>query len=108
MTDLEITRLCAQAMGYDFVASEKHVRTRATGSLLPYDRYYDPLHDDAQAMALVKKFQLSVYWIADSEGGWSAAWDFGPHVYADNSDINRAICECVAKMQLAKGAPERP
>ena len=86
MTDFDITRLCAEAM-FDTLEWEQRL----------FD--YNPLHDDAQAMSLVRKFQLSVYWIPDSEGGWSAAWDFDFHVYADNSDINRAICECVAKMQ---------
>ena len=66
---------------------------------------YDPLHDDAQAMALVKRFELDQRRIIN---GNSKAWvvmlsDTVPaRSSAYNTDLNRAICECVAKMQAAK------
>jgi hypothetical protein len=106
MTDLEITRLCAEAMDLpeDYSVTktigyreEGHIWTRheadAIGSM------YHPLHDDAQAMALVKRMEL---YIAPDPNGW----DVGPeNTKGDaviNTDLNRAICECVARMQLAK------
>lgn len=91
MTDLEITKLCAEAMGW-------------TGRIAVHE-YGDhfgvfmPLHDDAQAMALVKKFGLTLYGPRrDSD------WRVGtPATTAiENKDLNRAICECVAKMEKAK------
>ena len=106
MTDLEITRLCAEAMGctvpelkWEFGG---YVRCR-----LPDGGWFNanPLHDDAQAMALV-------FWLAQQ-----GVLSFGTrHLLFDYSDLgrcwidydgtkngpNRAICECVAKMQKAK------
>jgi len=86
MTDLEMTRLCAEAMGFEPYADQP-----------PYN--YDPLYDDAQAMALVKKFGVALYqgetgcWYADLPG-------FAMRVRS--LDLNRAIVECVAKMQESK------
>lgn len=98
MTDLEMTlemtRLCAEAMGLEWVADwlvcpkgDDHDYSDTYG--------YDPLHDDAQAMALVKKFKLILA---------------RRHVMSDDNTVtvfrdqgeNRAIVECVAKMQAAK------
>lgn len=105
MTDREITRLCAEAMGLWFGHSKSddtdNLYVSSTGIAGPWV-VYDPLHDDAQAMQLVKKFQLAVYWIPDAEGGWAASYDFGPSVSACDADLNRAICECCARMQLDK------
>jgi hypothetical protein len=87
--DLEMTKLCAQAMGW--VKTEK-------------GDDFDPLHDDAQAMALVKKFELTIIrlysqddptWLV-STPGWVNKFE------SKHSDLNRAIVECVAKMQAAK------
>ena len=99
MTDHEITQLCAQAMGYS-------IRLSALRGMTPYDpvqiglgTLYDSLHDDAQCMALVKKFRLGL----TTDGTW---WFVGCHenkyTPVQSSDLNRAICECVAKMQEAK------
>ena len=102
MTDLEITKLCAEAMGITICEETRGPLTGKWFRCDDYDFYdeYKPLHDDAQAMALVKKFRLTV---ATERG--SSRWMVGPppHQYesADN-DLNRAICECVAKMQQAK------
>ena len=78
MTDLEMTRLCAEAMGFKPVSTttgETAVLCAAMGGL-KHDFYFDPLHNDAQLMALVKKFPIL--------------------------DLNRAMVERVAKMQAAK------
>ena len=96
MTDLEITRLCAEAMGVKL----GNFQTNDDDDRVPIDSYnfYMPLHDDAQAMALVKKFEITTL---PQRGKWSVvcAW-MGSDLH---DDLNRAICECVAKMQKAKG-----
>jgi len=114
MTDLEMTRLCAEAMGY--VSCIGGVQPRGEqrelywrtprGEMAKYA--YDPLHDDAQAMALVKKFDLSVWGHSYAAGDWKFHAEYAP--FSDGKDSilghgithNRAIVECVAKMQAAK------
>ena len=86
MTDLEMTKLCWKAI------------TGLENDLDPA-YVYDPLHDDAQAMALVKKFELSV--LRAPLSGWVVTGGFAPGIVTmSNTDINRAIVECVAQMQL--------
>lgn len=102
LSDLDKIKLCAEAVlrlqgiGYG----------EADGKLWygPYELEYDPLHDDAQAMALVKKFHLQCdfdgdwkveYWAQDPEEGYSEA---------ESTDLNRAIVECCARAQAARGA----
>ena len=97
LDDLTITRLCAEAMGFGFsgwVAEQ-----------------WRPLVDKAQAMELVEKFHL---WIIPSSRpsfkGYFVAtpstWLVEQLHFADSdyaiADLLRAICLCVAKMQLAK------
>ena len=53
MTDLEMTKLCA--------------RSRRVGS--GKQQKYDPLHDDAQAMWLVKNCSLTLTNVFESSGG---------------------------------------
>lgn len=107
MTDLEITKLCAEAMGLR-VETAYWSGPRKQVWVLPelYDENihshppYDPLHDDAQAMALVKKFILI---LKNTTRGWhveNVNDGIGDGVRSD--DLNRAICESVAKMQKAK------
>ena len=99
MTDLEITRLCAKAMG---------VRLRPDYPTPQYWAWwsawslYDPLHDDAQAMALVKKLHLTLDSYSTGAFIVGSGWN-EPFQQTENSDLNRAICECVATMQAAKG-----
>ena len=95
MTDPEMTKLCAEAMGYPLVEVDG-LRVWC-GINFAHD-IFDPLHDDAQAMALVKKFGMNLcknreetQWYASIRGG--SAWD---------ADLNRAIVKCVAKMQSGK------
>ena len=110
MTDLEITRLCAEAMGIHGAFSDwddnrweppkrKH-NFLIAGRLGNVDGVYDPLHDDAQSMALVKRFMLNICAFSGmAELGYQTRDRFT--TFSDES-INRAICECVAKMQAAK------
>ena len=110
MTDLEITKLCAEAMGFDkyewktigIISGTNIPISLPTGQI-----QYDPLHDDAQAMALVKKFHVHQEWSEGRHGDhWQAlCWDYAANRWTEiqrKSDLNRAICECVAKMQRAK------
>ena len=102
MTDLEITRLCAEAMGYGYEQATNIGLIRLTDT----GHYFDPLHDDAQAMALVKRFHLHIGKTLRLPnhpfGKWFVSKTDQFEVPGD--DLNRAICECVAKMQQAKAA----
>lgn len=107
MTDLEITRLCAESIGSYFIGEwSKATPPQFSSSLaVQYsaaDKFinYDPLHDDAQAMALVKKFGVEIHCRRD-RNGWYASIVEGKGM-TPHADLNRAICECVAKMQEAK------
>lgn len=104
MTDLEITKLCAEAIGltqsYIFSPTQWNW-TDSVGKIV----VYDPLRDDAQAMGLVKYMGLCVIrrkdrWLVH-ENTTAAQCVYDP-------DLNRAICECVAKMQrsLAKAGEQ--
>ena len=126
MTDLEITKLCAEAMGWKHLgavgvtppkrgeADPKGLWCLSGGNdwwinpagfnvCAPCQGIPDPLHDDAQAMALVKRLYLVIShagekWLVTTgqsfpdEGDWIA-----------NKDLNRAICECCAKIMLSRG-----
>ena len=103
MTDLEITKACAEAMG---LAVEQRSSDFAGGNYwaLGSGEEYDPLHDDAQAMALVKIFGLHIYTVmGDRPYSWVVHTACGPTESGRQSEnLNRAICECVALMQEAK------
>lgn len=93
-----MTRLCAQAMGIEFPPEWNddpqswHYWKRNT--------LYQPLHDDAQAMTLVKRFGLSVL---HSEKLWLVS---PLRRQAEmHADLNRAIVECVAKMHASRLTP---
>ena len=121
MTDIEITKLCAEAMGWKHLGAvgilplpgenKGDYANRADKLNLPWcysnqndwwvdpegrrvcgpcEMNLDPLHDDAQAMALVKKFRPNIY---HQKGSWWVR-DSCPA-----SDLNRSICEWVALMQ---------
>lgn len=86
MTDIEMTKLCAQAMG---------IEQPMYAELQPFN----PLDDDAQAMALVKTFRLVILADhADNDNKWSVSynWQYPGIIH---EDLNRAIVTCVAKMQ---------
>jgi hypothetical protein len=111
VTDLEITRLCAEAMGLS-VREWRGPMDNQEPSLctfhqinaetwMPQQRY-DPLHDDAQTMALVKKFDLEIQHYHTDLGQVIKKYVAYPRVEVINNDLNRAICECVAKIQNAK------
>lgn len=89
--DLELTRLCAEKMGIA-VRLEWHLTTppKAIGYAYQADGWhsYDPLHDDAQCFALVKRFP-----------GWclhAMTCELAKEPGA--RDFNRAIVTAVATM----------
>lgn len=96
LTDLEITKLCAEAMGLevvDILGEWRFPRTQYEDSL------YDPLHNDRQAMALVKKFNLGIYF--DLESKLWGCYKFNKDTCdpdVENENLNRAICECVVEL----------
>lgn len=106
MTDLEITKRCAEKEGrtvrgfsaksavcFD-VSDSAIVASNSHGG----DDIYDPLTNDAQAFALVKCHNISIGQTIES--GilmWHAYSPFDGIIVADD-DLNRAICECVAKL----------
>ena len=113
MTDLELTKACAEAMGLrvQLIAEPKFHFADCPYYCIPTpteapNPKYDPLHDDTQAMALVKKFHLHIgyndinksWYVAETLAWWKAFLD--KSVF--NTDLNHAIVECVAKLQQAK------
>lgn len=106
MTDHEMTRLCAEAMGYEIDDGPSNGGgVGNTGfdmlgrAVLDWHngKFFAPLQDDADAMALVKKYATEI-WKGRSE--WRVAID--ERFLTVSADLNRAICGCVAKMQAAK------
>ena len=110
MTDLEMTRLCAEAMGLRWIGRQE-IRAFNPDQWSNWVRVpdkteefrFDPLHDDAQAMALVKKFRMGIDDGATSGDKCGASLHVGGVIYtAVADDLNRAIVEAVAKWQAAK------
>ena len=60
--------------------------------------------NDAQAMALVKKFHIdtSSFLNLDGRWVWQCRYDKDVAWTDPYPDLNRAICECVAEMEGAK------
>ena len=107
MDNLTMTRLCAEAMGYAERddSNDGFVDGIPPQGLCVLDQkaapirrvfYFDPLHNDTQAMALVKKMG---YEISRRTEGWHVGHDM---TWAYDPDLNRAIVEVCAKMELAK------
>lgn len=97
MTDLEMTKLCAEVIGKS-TGERFYIKENGSVVYLYKNKKYDPLHDDTQAMALVKKLKLNV---ECTHHGWNVYYrlhDFDTY----NADLNRAIVECVALMQKEK------
>lgn len=97
LSDLEITRKCAEAMG---------IITKAKLGTWEESRYadewkFDPLRDDADAMALVKRFKLSIYQHQDLVTVTDYFYS-QQRVELNITDLNRAICLTVARMKGEK------
>lgn len=92
--DLALAKACAERMGLRYDGGDF-----TDGSIYADYGVYDPLHDDTQAMALVKRFRLD---ILDMRGAWSARFshddDGEKWSMAEDANLNRAICLCVASI----------
>lgn len=108
MTDLEMTRLCAKALGLEVRDVEESVDGDTWVAVLAFDdgETYEPLHNDAQAMALAKRFMLDVDFFAGAVSTPPSATNHFT-TYCDES-INRAIVECVAKMRAPDHVMRQP
>lgn len=106
MNDHEMTMLCAAALGLDFSNEDSH--GNAGQHVFYYNKYgvlteFDPLCNDAQAMALVRHLKLAVAYELGHWEAWNHLDNSHPsHIVGGDEDLNRAIVECVAKMQLAR------
>lgn len=122
MTDMEMIKLCGEAMGIrlQLIAPETGFPSGnyyciPTLSEAP-NPTYDPLRDDGQALDLIKKFRLAVV-NNDTRGngftGWTIYRDFQIVMFRDgkwtddpcrshSEDLNRAIVEYVANMQAMR------
>ncbi len=84
MTDDEILlELAKIEFGLDsFLVKDASPETRQ-------ESYWNPLQSDAQAMALVKKYRMDVWYEYDRDK-WAA--DASDTYYEANESLNRAIC----------------
>lgn len=102
LTDIEMTELCAEAMGLSIIEwDEKSFFIEDSGQM------YNPLVDNAQAMDLIQTFWLEV--VPRNDNWWVVSWiskDRKPDLHEVDMSLNRAIVACVAKMQLECTAPE--
>jgi hypothetical protein len=117
-----MTKLCAEAMGLRLIPAYRKgtilydegqhdwnglMYSRDGNHLFVQSGAYNPLHDDAQALALVKKFDLCVEYEAyvnERHDGWIDDWRVRNHVMerkiiGRNPNLNRAIVEAVATLQ---------
>lgn len=101
MGDLEIVKACAEAMGFETLtyAGMVYIAMNARGQA---GSKYDPLHDDAQCLALVKKLELRLQepeTQPSADRRWRVTCWTPLKTVAQNVDLNRAVCECVANMK---------
>ena len=103
MSDLEITRLCAEAMGHT-VLKEIGDGWLLTTYFPDGSRLYHPITNDEQAMTLMKKFKLSVGYSEE----WGAKMETIGELLSGSfhyPDLNAAVCVCVANWQKGKATP---
>ena len=94
MTDLEIIKRCAEKIGCHTKIDGDTVWAWTHPS--KSQEIYNPLIKDAQCMALVKKFHLKISRGLPPLDEWHVETYNTNHAY--NKDLNRAVCECVARM----------
>jgi len=116
VTDAEITKLCAKAMGLreiPYRAGQPHAPHPESALRMAEGRkathWYDPLHDDSQMAALVKKLFIEI--LVDGPAGRSEDWTWTARIGGYNElpisishghDLNRAVCVCVARLAKEK------
>lgn len=102
--DLVATKLCAEAMGEDYF--RQPIRDVVLGDCVirgnTVHAGWNPITNDAQAMALARRFMMTLDLFAGAASIPNLTGsDCSAHRFIAFSDesINRAIVECVAKMQ---------
>ena len=98
MTDLEVTRLCAEAIGLPSIEARPdgvYCNTEAEWPGVVGERY-DPLGDDAQAFRLMVMMRISA---KPHKGGYIVEKD--DH-FVISGNVNIAICQLVARLQRKK------
>lgn len=97
MNDMEMTRRVAVKLDLPnisaFAGSVTYLNANSG-----WPRVYDPLHNDSQALALVKRFHMSVTCHQDDIGGYDYCATCGPHQAFVAHDLNRAIVQCAVKL----------
>jgi hypothetical protein len=101
MRDDEILMRLAEIEGLAWNRNTSRSLAKATGAW----RLWNPLTNDAQAMALMKKYKVGVVnfesptliypLVTDRDHGWGAYCGTGGSVYNDN--LNRAICMAIVE-----------
>lgn len=93
--ECELSFACALALGkFKEKERKQFFQLWKLGSMF---YLYDPLHDDREAMGLVKRFCLMVH--TYTSGKYKGLWRVTTaKTEASNRDLNRAIVECVAKL----------
>lgn len=108
MTDMEMTRLCAEAMGVEIFNPQELEPAYQIKDHAEDANWYAPLHDDAQAMALLcwlvrynenERLEISnhVFFYQHRAFRYTQLGDF-----SKPDHLRRAIVQCAAKMQLEK------
>mgnify|MGYP001580823636 CR=1 FL=1 len=117
MTDLEITKLCAEAMGYTDITEIEFPNDpkRYVAALDSHGRglLFNPFEDDAQVMGMVKRFGLALW--GNDHGTQAWKWHAEEQLFPDDQrpaighgeTANRAVCECVAEIQQANSDFEK-
>lgn len=107
MSDLEMAILCAEAMGLRPYVENGAVQRASDHSIYVVNEHrecgysvYNPLSNDSQAMALLKKFKMHVtpMWLAMGDERF-VGWNVGNGDGHEDMDLNRAICEAVAAIR---------
>lgn len=106
MTDLEATRLCAEAMYGDRWMLHQHSNPPYIELVEPMGKIYHPLHDNAQCMALLWWLVSKGHHVAfetDTRGiSRIGICDKVVDRITDQESMRRFLVYCVAKMQAAK------
>lgn len=121
MTDYEINLRCAEAFGHERFLNQQQWKLEAPAVACKLGLWagecivWNPLHDDAQALALVRKFGLCIYhdllrpnepWDIEyevlREGPEGERYPIKTVATAQGADLLRTICLCVAALQSSK------
>ena len=96
MTDLEITRLCAEAM-------ECTLESIKDGGVMFTN--FDPLHNGAQNQELVEALHLEIIPVNDGWkvfAGQTARFPNRSPVYMHGTDLKRTVCLCAIRIKAGK------